>query len=631
MRAAGTIVCAFLACFRLAAWTPEKWFDAPKSGRTVHYGIKGVLDWPKKMFEGRMALTWKNTGKSAVHELPFHLCLNAFRDPDAPLMKTAASMSKKKDASWGYCEIKSAAINGAEVPGRDGENETVRWYSLPAPVAPGGSVKIEIAWEAKFPEIIAGAGWTGYYLVASMWYPKIGAYIGDQWVCRPFAGDAAFQGNFGVYDVELSLPNALQLANTGTIVAPLDESGQPMADKAGRPYEAAPDPDRKLNFIHKIHAEDVQDFSWVAAPAKTWRLARLDVMDTSVFFYHIPKNGSLAERMKNAVRNALWRAEERFRAYPYPILSIVDLPPEASGAMPAPTLAMISNIAFDPLSQRVVPEKAVLGQLGRQLFNGPLASSPLDKCPMEAHIADWFADTALDRSFGGLFSSKRFIVGATFLDRYSKKPFPLGFLTLASFLLPPDLWTATGSQMPTGLLRQLEGLMGRAALEDAIRAYCTEMAFKRPTNGDFRRAAEGASGQGLGPFWQNHIEGGGTLDYRIQSVSRTADGLGTIALERLGDIAAPITLWARLENGQEIRQTWDGEDKIATFSFDSPISAAELDPDRAYPGLSSRLHTTYSAKPTRRGIHYWAQNLFGAIGGLLQGMGLGSAGNGWLR
>jgi hypothetical protein len=457
-----------------------------------------------------------------------------------------------------------------------------------------------------------------------MWYPKIGTYTGSQWVCRPFSGDAAFQGNFGIYDVELSLPNALQLANTGTVVTPLEESGQPLTDRLGRLVEAKQDPDRKLNFIYKIHAEDVQDFSWIVAPAKTWRLVRLDIHDAHVFFYHIPKNGSQANRLKETIRQALRYAESRIGSYPYPILSIVDLPPEAHSAIPSPTLALLSNIAFDPLNQRIVPEKAALQQLGWQLFKGPLASNPLDRHLLEAGLANWFADINLEGAFGGLITSKRFIMGTTFFDRYEKWPFLFGCLNRAAVLLPPFFSADNNNDQSSVLpLRQLDALLGRDALESVIRAYYTEMSFKYPSHDDFRQIAERVSGQGLSIFWENHMKGG-TLDYRIKHVVRTTDGNGAITLERLGNIAVPITLWTRLENGREIRQIWDGEEMQATFSFNSPISVAELDPDRAYPNLKSRLHTTYSAKPIRRGLHYWAQNIFGAIGGLLQGIGLGS-------
>ena len=98
---------------------------------------------------------------------------------------------------------------------------------------------------------------------------------------------------------------------------------------------------------------------------------------------------------------------------------------------------------------------------------------------------------------------------------------------------------------------------------------------------------------------------------------------GTVTLERRGGIRVPVTLWVRLEDRSERRLTWDGQDRWTTFEFESPVTAAILDPDGNYPMLKDRLHCSYSVKPMRRGFHYWAQMVVGALTGLLQGAGLG--------
>ena len=52
------------------------------------------------------------------------------------------------------------------------------------------------------------------------------------------------------------------------------------------------------------------------------------------------------------------------------------------------------------------------------------------------------------------------------------------------------------------------------------------------------------------------------------------------------------------------------------------MAAAILDPDGNYPILKDRLHASYTAKPTRRGFHYWSQMVWGVLTGLLQGAGI---------
>ena len=624
MRVKVIFIFALLMVSRLGGWTPERWFESPKSDRAVHYDIKGVLDWPKKMFEGRMTLTWRNTGDAPTHELPFHLSLNAFRHPNTSFMKASGRLNKNAGADvWGYCDIKSISVNGNALSGRMGEDETVYWARLPSPVNPGHSVQLEITWGLKFPEIQAGSGYTGRFLVASMWYPRIGAYIGNQWICEPFSAAAAQwnnHGNFGVYDVELSLPNALQLANTGTVVPPSDESGQALTDKYGRAVEADYDPERKLNFIYKIHAEDVRDFSWAAAPQGSWGLVTLDFRGKQVFFYCIPKNGSQLERLKEAVWNCLRYSEEWFGLYPYPALSIVDLPREAieAGAVSAPALALLSNIAFDPLEQRAVPEQAVIQQLGEQYFKWMLPSDGSDKYALGSQLSHWFTRKVMDRDYPGLLTSKRFRVDADFSGWRVNWP-----ASKHRCFVPLNLFWYNNNCAPLAAMSQLEALLGESAMGDAVRAYIVGGSFNRADENNFRQIAERVSGRDLGSFWKNYFENMNSPDYRIQSVSKTSDGRGTITLKHSGGVTAPIALWVSLENGAELRRTWNGEGGQMTFSFESPISAAALDPDLEYPGLKNKMRSTYSAKPLKRGMHYWAQLVFGAIGGLLQGIGIG--------
>ena len=79
----------------------------------------------------------------------------------------------------------------------------------------------------------------------------------------------------------------------------------------------------------------------------------------------------------------------------------------------------------------------------------------------------------------------------------------------------------------------------------------------------------------------------------------------------------------RLENREEQRLAWDGQDRWITFEFDSPVAAAVLDPDGNYPMLKDRLHASYTPKPVRRGFHYWAQMVWGSVAGWMQGCGIG--------
>jgi Peptidase family M1 domain len=625
-------------------WTTEKWFEKPKSPRIANYRIEATLDFEHKALEGRETLTWRNTGTAPTQELPLHLYLNAFKGPQSLFVKESGGQLRldhqdrpAEQDSWGYCRLTSVRMEGRDLEGHDGEDETVRWLKLPRAVAPGETIQVEIAWENRYPKVFARSGWADDFLMSGQWFPKVGVYQGDRWNCHAYHANTEFFADFGVYDVALSLPNALGLAHTGTQTNFLTE--------------VELDPKRPLNVIWRLHAEDVHDFAWAVMPRESWRRpAMYEYRGVQVFYYINDQNRGNFPRHRRAVENALRWSEEWYFKYPYPTLTVIDTPKEATGAdgMEYPTLITASSVRFDPLKQRVEPELVTVHEYGHQFFYGMLASNEFEEPWLDEGLTSWFTHKALARSYQALLSSRRFQWHTDFGEwaGYWQQPSadPLtrfGFKTLSS----SSYWI-TAYAKPTQVLNQLEALLGRPVMEQVMRAYTQEMAFKHPTRADFRRIAERVSGRDLSGFWRDFIEGTDILDYVISGVKSrevteggwlfsdkapvfaapqpAAPGrVGSITLERKGGLKLPITLWVRLENREEQRLTWDGQDRWITYEFSSPVAAAVLDPDGNYPILKDRLHASYTQKPVRRGFHYWAQLVWGAVAGLLQGGGIG--------
>jgi hypothetical protein len=631
-------------------WTPEKWFDRAKSPRIANYRIEAALDFEHKTLEGRETISWRNTGTAPTQELPLHLYLNAFKGPQSLFVKESGGqlrsdhLAQPSDpASWGYCRLLSVRMEGRDLDGHDGEDETVRWLKLPRPVAPGETIHVEITWENRYPRVFARSGWAEGFLMSGQWFPKVGVYQGDRWNCHAYHANTEFFADFGVYDVTLSLPNALGLAHTGTCL--------PQKDQEGVERDAAVDPKRPLNLIWRLHAEDVHDFAWAVMPQESWRRpAMYEYRGVQVFYYINEKNRGSFPRQRRAVENALRWSEEWYFKYPYPTLTVIDTPKDASGAdgMEYPTLITASSIAFDPLQQRMEPEVVTVHEYGHQFFYGMLASNEFEEAWLDEGFNSWFTHKVMERSYHTLLGGRRFQVGTDALEwtgywlQPSSDPLTrFGFKTLS-----PETYFIIAYAKPTLVLNQLEAMLGRPVMEQVMRAYAQEMAFHHPTRNDFRRIAERVSGRDLGAFWREFVEGTEVLDYAIGDVKSqevtqggwlfsdkapvfaapqaAAPGrVGSITLVRHGGIKVPITLWVRLENKEEQRLVWDGQDRWITYEFDSPVAAAVLDPDGNYPMLKDRLHASYTPKPVRRGFHYWAQMVCGAVVGWLQGCGIG--------
>ena len=625
-------------------WTPEKWFDKPKSPRIANYRIEGVLDFQQKTFQGKETISWRNTGTAPTQEFPVHLYLNAFKGPQSLFVKESGGrlrrdhLDRPRDpASWGYCRVLSARLEGRDLQGHDGEDETVRWFRLPRPVSPGETIQVAITWETRYPKVFARSGWADDFLMSGQWFPKVGVYQGDKWICHAYHANTEYFADFGVYDVVLSLPNALGLAHTGT--------------QTNFITEIEKDPERPLNVLWRLHAEDVHDFAWAVAPRESWRSpAMYEYRGVQVFYFLESANKGQFQRHRRAVENALRWSEEWCFKYPYPTLTVIDPPPSARGAdgMEYPTLITAGSVPFDPLQQRGAPELVTVHEFGHQYFYGMLASNEVEEPWLDEGFTSWFTHKALERSYHSLLGGRRFSVPTDAGERIGYFLMPsFDPLTRAGFqTYSNETYFVTAYAKPTLVLNQLEALLGRPVMEQVVRTYAQEMAFRHPTRGDFRRIAERVAGRSLEAFWRDFVEGTDVLDYaiaRVEAREVTQGGwllsdkgpvfaapqpaapgkVGAITLQRNGGIRVPMTLWVRLENREEHRLTWDGQDRWITYEFNAPVVAAVLDPDGNYPMLKDRLHASFTTRPVKRGFYYWSQMVWGAVAGWLQGCGIG--------
>lgn len=619
-------------------WTPERWFEHPKSPRVANYQIQATLDWAGKTLDGREVITWRNAGTAPTSDFPLHLYLNAFKGPQSLFQREGRlPQDRSNPDTWGYCRLTDVRAEGKVLQGHFGEDETVYWVRLPRAVQPGESIQVEIAWESRFPKLRERTGWSGLFLMGAQWFPKVGVYQRDAWNCHAFHRNTEFFADFGVYDVELSLPNGLLLAHTGTQTNFKDAS------------DITKDPQRPLNVIWKLHAEDVHDFAWAVMPERSWGYKFFEYRKTQIFYFTQSENLDNLPRQHEAIKAALRTSAEWFFPYPYPVLTVVDVPKGAGGAdgMEYPTLITAGSVAFDPLRQRMAPEGVSVHEFGHQYFQGMLASNEVEEPWLDEGLTSWFTHKAMQRTYQSLFSSRRFQVGTDFGEwvSYWMDPSVDPIIQKGFKMRDGGSYGTAAYAKPTLVLDQLEALVGRPVMEQVLRAYTREMAFKHPVGADFRRIAERITGRDLGTFWKDFLEGTEVLDYTIRRVwtpevlgggwmespkgpvfaapQPVAPGRrGCITLERQGGLRYPITLWVRLEDKSEQRLLWDGQDRWITYEFEHPVVAAVLDPDGNYPMLKNRLHAAYSAKPVRRGLHYWSQMVWGTVVGLLQGVGL---------
>ncbi len=620
------------------------WFKTPLAPRLANYEIEAYVNPAEHALKGSLKLTWKNAGTEATDKLPLHLYLNAFKGPNSIFMQEGSGNLRgdrmgddSLESSWGYCRLLSVTSEGRKLSGSYGEDESVYWINLMQAVAPGETLTLEIQWVSQFPRVFARTGWSDGFLMAAQWFPKVGVYQGSRWTVDAHHANTEFFSDFGTYAVNVNVPRGFWLAHSGEAISYIDPVD-------GLKKDAWPDPADDKRMVYKLYAEDIHDFAFAMKSNLDWKRRDFTYRGVKVSLFYEPSHHLMIDRHVAAIEASLRLTEEWYFKYPYPVLTVVDPPENASGAdgMEYPTMIMAGTNAFDPFKFRT-PEVVTVHEFGHQYFYGMLASNEVDEPWLDEGFTSYFESKAMQRHYSGLFNSRRFQL-------------PGNFQSLTSYLMTPNsdpltrkgyesaTYGNTAYTKPDMVLQQLEALLGHTTMSNVVTTYAREMAFKHPTHLDFKRIAERISGRNLDIFWSDYIMGTGTLDYQIERVSvlsvleggwdinREGDASfesirellpqGRIKLERRGDIVSPITLWVKLSSGEERKVRWDGKDRWVHFDFPAPIVQAQLDPDYEYPILRDRLYASWSPKAPTRGIAYWAHLVTTFLTYCLQGIGL---------
>jgi hypothetical protein len=137
----------------------------------------------------------------------------------------------------------------------------------------------------------------------------------------------------------------------------------------------------------------------------------------------------------------------------------------------------------------------------------------------------------------------------------------------------------------------------------------------QPTFEDFTGVASRVSGQDLAWLLDASVSKG-RVDYALETLESRPDAGGlfhtTVTVRRLGDavVARAIPVETRFEDGESVRERWDGRSVSETFEYRSPSRAvsADVDPDRVLLLDEKRANNgiTLDPGPARTAANRWS-------------------------
>jgi hypothetical protein len=184
-----------------AVYSPD---GKPLSQRIVTYWIDAKVNTESKTLDATESLEYHNLTGQPLTSIPFHLYLNAFRPQStysweshrngAPVITEVSDQGAidiRSISAEGYGDLSKATHFIAPDDGNR-EDHTVMEITLPRPVAPGETIRFQIAFHDKFPHSGARTGYTRDFLMGAQWFPKVGVFWHGAWNCHQYHADTEF-------------------------------------------------------------------------------------------------------------------------------------------------------------------------------------------------------------------------------------------------------------------------------------------------------------------------------------------------------------------------------------------------------------------------------------------------------
>jgi hypothetical protein len=333
----------------------------------------------------------------------------------------------------------------------------------------------------------------------------------------------------------------------------------------------------------------------------------------------------LKDRYEESLRNGLEFYSKSYGAYPYPTITLVDPPLKASaaGGMEYPTLFTTIGSWFFPKGLRL-PELVTIHEFGHGYWYGMVASNEFEEAWLDEGINTYSEIKAMNHYYG----NDRSLVDLGPI-RISDLAFARSAVIAAARLDPimKNSWEFyDGGSYGANVYRKaaltlltLEGYLGEDVMAEVMRAYFERWKFRHPKSEDFFAVAEEVSGEDLDWFFNQFFKNPGKLDYAVGTVSseeitaprgefgpgESAAGEGEaedavkmykneVSIFRNGELVFPQEILVVFEDGEELRETWDGRDRWIRFEYLRPVGLkmVRIDPDDKIPLDINRINNS---------------------------------------
>lgn len=599
-----------------------------RSPRNANYVIDARLDVNTHILTGTEVITWRNITTHPASDVRLHLYHNAWANDKTsyalanrfgPAPSSLILMDHGK-GDWGYCDVKSLQILPAEgsaaaplVPRTDfiqpddgnPNDRTVLRVTLPVPVEPGGTLRLQIEWQEKTPRPFQRAGVRGQYFLLGQWFPKLGVFEPDgTWNCHQFI-QTEFFADFGMYDVKLTVPAGWVVGATGRRVSMVTNASG--------------------TVTHQYHAEDVHDFGWTTSPrfkVYTDRFKEPGLPPVDLELLLLPDHESLKERYLSSAKEALKCYGHWFRAYAWDRLTIVDPPFQSrTDGMEYPMFVTGGSRWLTTATGRFT-EADTIHEVGHQWWYGAVANNEMEDAWMDEGVNTYSHKRVLDTVYAPKILEKRYfhdfiplefpsvhiaqnMHGADEADGFrsilKREP-----LSTPSWKADERLYFVVPYVKGGLMLTTLERYLGWEQWRRVMATYADRFWFKHPKPKDFFAVVNEVTGQDFTWFFNQVYSSADLFDYAVDRVdsrinrpprgyanagrdSRWQEGgrpegrsvryASSVDIRRWGEGRFPVEVRVTFADGTIANELWDGQARWTRFTYLRPAAVAKVEVD----------------------------------------------------
>lgn len=610
----------------------------------ANYTMNVQLHTENNMITVTEILSWTNDTESSTRELWFHLYWNAFQNNMSTYFTEAArqgrSISGFKKDDWGHCRVESIKIVRnpyfadydlmpfMEFQSPDDENlfdQTVFSVTLPKAVEPGQTILLQIEFESKVPRPISRTGVINDYYFMAQWFPKIGVFEDGRWNCHQYHSSSEYFADYGTYDIRITLPSSFVIGATG-------EHREKIENRDG-------------TTTHHFFQHSVHDFAWTASPrfleyTEDYEFA--PGKSTEITLLLQPQHERLKDRYMNAVKNAIKYCSLFYGDYPYTTATCVDPAYNSrSGGMEYPTF-FTGGAYFLTRKGISRPEGVTIHEFGHGYFYGLVGNNEFENAWMDEGFTSFldtevyytaYGDPLYNRSYFGIpvtFKNVNIPIESDGISGHRQTYNMDNMQRFAWKFLEGGSYGANSYSKAELMLRTLKRFMGQDLFSRMIKTYSQRFWFKHPRPEDFYAVVSEFAGRDMSWFLDQFVYGSDKLDYAIGNITsrkvRQPQGWfdgeyikrnikenryqTEIIVRRLGEVKLPVDVLIVFEDGEEFRETWDGQYRWKKYTFQKPfrIKKAIVDPEFKLVLDINRTNNSMMRKSNKLAPLKWVSN-----------------------